>query len=118
MSHLQIYDSGVITEAAGADVTVQFTLGKGTFQLMSVRLLVVQAAPKGAIPVEVRNLIKKSDGSYLSMGVGGGYATQMHPFSLSTQPIVFGLGRIIVKSVAASASDAHRITATYRRVRE
>lgn len=117
MSELRTYDSGVVSGPAGNDITVQFTLGEGTFQLMNLRLLVVQAHPKGAIPVEVKNLIKKSDGTFLTLGVASGYATEIQPFHLQTQPVVFGLGRVAVKTVAATAADAHRVTAAYRRVK-
>lgn len=114
--HVRIYDSGIVAAAAGADVTFSISLGDGVFQILGMRLAVVQAAPKGAIPVEIRNGITESDGTSRTVNLTGGWATEMHPFALASQPTVIGPGSIVVKTVAASASDAHRLTTVWRRV--
>jgi len=113
-----MYDSGVRNEAAGSDVTFQFTLGDGVFQILGLRLAVVQTAPEGAAPVEVRSTFKKSDGTYHTINLPGGHVTEAHPFALSTQPYVVGPGRFNVITVSHNAANAHRLTVTYRRVFE
>ncbi len=117
MIDVKTWDSGIKSAVAGAAVTIQFTLGTGYFQILGLRLAVVQAAPKGAIPVEVRNGITQSDRSTHTVNLPGGYATEMHPFNLPTQPTVVGPGTIVVKTVAGSAADAHRLTVMYRRLK-
>lgn len=111
------WDSGVRSAIGGNEVVIQFTIGRGLFQILSMRLMIVQTSPKGPIPVEVRLRLKQSDGTYLSTNLLGGWVTEMHPFSLPNQPIIPGPARLMVKTVAANTIDAHRLTVTYRRVK-
>ena len=114
---VKTWDSGVRSEIGGNELTIQFTIGHGLFQILNMRFITVQTSPKGAIPVEVRLRMKQSDGTYLTGNLPGGWVTEMHPFGLPYQPIITGPARMMVKTVAANTIDAHRLTVTYRKVK-